>query len=78
MDVKLANLCMSRGFPVYCDGRKYARINAIISRQHVAGEQTNTGRRTQVELYDGESNAVIIADVDKIHIDMEDDDESAE
>lgn len=66
MDARVANMCMNNGLAVVYDGRRYKRINAIIWRKYTAGEEESTGKCVQAELYDGESNAVVIADVEAL------------
>lgn len=68
------NECMMRGFPVEYEGKRFKRINAIIWRVAV-GDAMLDEKAVQVELYDGESNAVIIAPASAVHLDLEDEDE---
>lgn len=69
MDSKLAQDCMNHGIAVIHKGKRYYRINAIISRKYTAGERKdNRAPRLVVELYDGVSNAVIIVPVEEIEL----------
>lgn len=73
MEARIANTCMNQEMPVVYQGKRYKRINAIICRKFTGSENESTGRRTQAELYDGESNSVVIADIDALSFILKED-----
>lgn len=65
MEVKTAQRMMKFGLAVKHKDRRYERINAIISRQYVAGEEAGS-HRMQAEIWEGRSNSVQIVPVSEL------------
>ena len=67
MDIERAQTCMLHGIAVMHKGRKYYRINAIVSRKYIAGEpMDDRPPRMQAILYDGVGNAVEVVPVEEL------------
>lgn len=65
MDIKMAQTCMNHGIAVMYEGKRYYRINAIISRKYVSWEpMDNRPPRMYAELFDGIGNSVLVVPVD--------------
>lgn len=66
MDLKTATHCMNNDIGVYFLGHRYQRIQAIIFRRYVAGEDETKGNRYQLEIFGGHSNSVTIAPMESV------------
>lgn len=76
MEKSAANEAMRDQREVVCKGRRYQRINAIIARRFTGGSDRTMGElldedynnTIQLELYDGYSNSVVIAQLQDVEL----------
>lgn len=69
MEYNMAEACMLHGIAVMCEGRRYYRINALVTRKYIGGEaKNNKPPRQYAVLYDGVSNSVTEAPIKDIQL----------